>query len=63
MNWQGKSVFEEMDGVFGRGGGFEVSECGGFAGGLRRVVCIRYSADNLPLLRDCLVVRARVGGD
>lgn len=52
MDLQGKSVFEEMDGVFGGGGGSEVSECGGFAGGLRRVVCIRYPANNLPLLHE-----------
>ncbi len=31
-----------MDGVFGRGGGSEVSECGGFARDLRLVVRIRY---------------------
>ena len=42
MNWQGKCVFEEMDGFSGRGGGSEVSECGGFADDLRILVCMRY---------------------
>ncbi len=34
-----------MDGVFGRGGGFEVSECGGFAGNLRRGGTYKIPAD------------------